>query len=416
MRIVVIGGSGQSTPSLFAYLGRVRRSLPAGLEIVLLGRSEHRLRAVYRASRFLLAGADVQLRAARLGPYVLTAALEGADVVLVQVRIGGYEGRIFDESLPAACGLCGDQEIGPGSLAAAWRSWPEFERILCAVALSSPRAQVIILSSPVTLLVRASRIRFPELQTMGICEVPWVTLTEVAKATGVSPQAVQFGYHGVSHFGWFHELEAAGRDLAYEYFLSAGGRDQRSAWWSRLPAVPTKFVRFQYQDEGAVPAPRTQGKPRGLVLLAMHQKCMRTFARGTAAEIRAALQLRPAPWYEQAIGPLLLALAGVCSSKPTVFLSVPNRGACEHLKSDDILELPHCVRLGTLDRLTMTGRVPARVSAEVGLQVYFQREATEAFMTRNRLRLETALKAHPWVRSHAHARGMAAVIGRAFPL
>jgi 6-phospho-beta-glucosidase len=414
MRIVVIGGSGQSTPNLFAYLGRNKRSLPAGLEVVLLGRSEHRLAAVHRASRLLLEGADVQVHAARTG-HCLGAALAGADVVVIQVRIGGYEGRIFDESLLSVHGLCGDEEISPASLAAAWRSWPELERILYALSVSSPRAQVIILSSPVSLLVRASRRRFPDLQTYGICEVPWSMLTEIAAATGVSPFAVQFGYHGVSHFGWFYDIEAAGRDLAREYLMSGAGIDQRSAWWSRLPAVATRFVRVQYQNEVAVEGQCNQGTPRGLALRAIRLQSMRVFAQGTPAEIRAVLQMRPAPWYDQAIGPLLLALAGAHLNRPTVFLSMPNQGAYKHLKNDDILELPYRVRLGAFDRLPTIGSAPARVCTEVERHIQYQREATEAFMARNLLRLQSALELHPWVKSRARVRGMTAVIRREFP-
>lgn len=415
MKVVVLGGSGQSIPNLFAYFSRVRRSLPAGLEIVLLGRSRERLDAVLRASRLLVEGTNVAVRAARLGPRSLPAALEGADLVLLQARVGGYEGRDFDESLANAFGLWGDQEIGPGSLAAAWRSWPRLERLLEAVALASPRAPVLVLSSPVTLLVRASRLRFPALRTLGICEVPLSTLAEVARATGVRAKDIGFGYHGVSHFGWFYDLEFAGRDLAREYFASAAGRDQRGTWWSRLPAVATRYVQVLDRGEEAVREQRSQGPSRGQALRAIRRRSMQVFAHGSPAEIRSALGLRPAPWFDRAIGPLLLALAGARSIRPTVFLSAPNRGTHGPLEEDDVVELPHNVWRRALERSPALGRAPARVRAEIGLHVTFQRAATEAFMTRDPRRLSAAFELHPWVRSRAQAQGIAAAVERAFP-
>ncbi|MEA2025763.1 MAG: hypothetical protein U9O18_03640 [Chloroflexota bacterium] len=44
-------------------------------------------------------------------------ALEGADVVLVQVRIGGLDARIFDETLPRASGIPGDPSRRRGTVA-----------------------------------------------------------------------------------------------------------------------------------------------------------------------------------------------------------------------------------------------------------------------------------------------------------
>lgn len=415
MRIAVIGGSSQSTPNLFAYFGRVAQSLPAGLEVVLFGRSEHRLGAVQRASRLLLEGADIKLDAKRIEPRTLAAALNGADLVLVQARIGGYQGRIFDESLLGSHGLPGDQEIGPGGLAAAWRSWPELERLLNAVKKASPLATVIILSSPVTLLVRASRLRFPELQTLGICEVPRVTLARIASATGVPAEAVKFRYHGVSHFGWFYDIEAAGHDLAREYLETGAGREQRDEWWAHIPAVATRFVKLQYRGASPGLAHEGNGRSRGRVLRAIRNRAMRAFTHGTQGEIREVLRLRPAAWYEQAIGPLLLALAGVPAIEPMVFLSVPNRGAYEHLRDSDVLELPHRVRSGTLDRLPTAGHIPPPVRTEVGRHVDFQREATNAFMSRSVAGLQIAFESHPWVRSRACACAMATVIGTGFP-
>src|SRR5207253_409301 len=102
--------------------------------------------------------------------------LEHADLVLVQIRNGGYAARAFDETFPLTYGVAGDEALGPGGLSAGIRNWKAIEPALDQISRFSPNALVLMMSSPVGLLVRASMQRFPNLRLAGICELPWTTL------------------------------------------------------------------------------------------------------------------------------------------------------------------------------------------------------------------------------------------------
>src|SRR5205085_9516170 len=49
----------------------------------------------------------------------LDAAVEGADFVLIQIRVGGQEARLRDEPLPLRCGFIGQRATGAGGVAEA---------------------------------------------------------------------------------------------------------------------------------------------------------------------------------------------------------------------------------------------------------------------------------------------------------
>ena len=123
MRLVVLGGSGSSTPELFDALadwpGGVERRPP--LEVVLVGRTLEKLYVVVGACRARI-GSGPQLTVS--GEADRRRALEGADVVLNQVRIGGYSARAFDESFPWQAGIPGEETMGPGGFANAVRTVP----------------------------------------------------------------------------------------------------------------------------------------------------------------------------------------------------------------------------------------------------------------------------------------------------
>ena len=54
----------------------------------------------------------------------LDRALEGADAVLIQIRVGGQAARLRDETIPAACGCVGQETTGAGGLAKTMRTVP----------------------------------------------------------------------------------------------------------------------------------------------------------------------------------------------------------------------------------------------------------------------------------------------------
>src|SRR4029453_9223275 len=54
----------------------------------------------------------------------LDAAVTGADYVLIQIRVGGQEARLRDETAPLACGCIGQETTGAGGFAKARRTAP----------------------------------------------------------------------------------------------------------------------------------------------------------------------------------------------------------------------------------------------------------------------------------------------------
>ena len=57
-------------------------------------------------------------------PATSAAALDGADAVLIQLRVGGQQARLHDETVPLACGCLGQETTGAGGLAKALRTVP----------------------------------------------------------------------------------------------------------------------------------------------------------------------------------------------------------------------------------------------------------------------------------------------------
>src|SRR3954467_11534152 len=91
-------------------------------ELVLLDVDPERLEIVGGFARRILDHLDWD------GRLILTgdrdAAIDGADFVLIQLRVGGQAARLIDETLPPTFGLVGQETTGAGGFAKALRTVP----------------------------------------------------------------------------------------------------------------------------------------------------------------------------------------------------------------------------------------------------------------------------------------------------
>ena len=121
VKIAVVGGGSTYTPELVEGFVRRADRLPID-ELVLLDIDPERLEIVGGLAERMLAAAGLA------GPADLTgdrdAALDGADFVLIQLRVGGQAARLVDETLPLRFGVIGQETTGAGGFAKALRTVP----------------------------------------------------------------------------------------------------------------------------------------------------------------------------------------------------------------------------------------------------------------------------------------------------
>ena len=121
MKIAVIGGGSTYTPELIEGFAR-RGDVLSADELVLHDIAADRLAVVGGLASRILAAQGFG------GRLVITTSLDeavdAAAAVLVQLRVGGQQARLVDETLPGRFGLLGQETTGPGGFAKALRTVP----------------------------------------------------------------------------------------------------------------------------------------------------------------------------------------------------------------------------------------------------------------------------------------------------
>ncbi len=328
MRMVILGGSASATPELADALA----DWPAGterrppLELVLHGRSSERLELVAAEMRRRvnpLEGAGVDVQAST----DLAAALEGADVVLNAVRIGGLAARVFDESYPQRHGCPGEETMGPGGLANALRTVPAVRDYWATVMESAPKALHINLTNPSGIVVAALGAAYGS-TVFSVCDSPVVFCDAIADRLGVATAEVRSRYQGMNHLGWWTPEAPADLEAVLDL---ATGQDPEAV--RMQGALPAPYVRYYLTPDRILATQQAATETRAQQLQRLEAELLQGYA-----DARSDLPRRGAVWYSTAVLPLVDAWSN--GSEEVLILGMRNDGRIEGLPDAAITEGP----------------------------------------------------------------------------
>ena len=179
------------------------------------------------------------------------AALEGADYVVVSIRVGGLEANRFDIEIPAKYGVkqgIGDT-IGPGGVFYGLRHIPVLLSICRDMEELCPEAWLINYTNPMAMLCWAVN-GYTRVKNVGLCHSVQGTAGELAKYLGVPFEEISYWVAGINHMAWFLEFKWRGRDaypLLREKFMDPEVYSGPDAHWAGADIVRVEiFKAFGY--------------------------------------------------------------------------------------------------------------------------------------------------------------------------
>src|SRR6187397_1927779 len=208
LKVTVVGGGSTYTPELVDGIARRSTRLTAD-ELALLDIDSARLDVVGGLAERMLR------RGGWSGRLNLTTrreeALDGADFVLIQLRVGGQQARLVDETLPYEFGTIGQETTGPGGFAKALRTVPVLLEIAEEVARrSASGAWIVDFTNPVGIATRA--LLDEGHRAIGLCNVAIGLQRRFAERFGVSADDVELEHVGLNHLSWERAIRVNGVD------------------------------------------------------------------------------------------------------------------------------------------------------------------------------------------------------------
>jgi 6-phospho-beta-glucosidase len=342
MKVAVIGAGSTYTPELVSGLEQAHLKLD---DLVLHDIDAERLEVVGGLAQRMLERQRHRGRLALTGD--LEVALEGADVVLLQIRVGGQAARLTDETAPLACGCIGQETTGAGGFAKAMRTVPVVLDIARrARELAQPGAWIVDFTNPVGIVTRA--LLDDGHRAVGLCNVAISFQRAMAPMLGVDPDRVVVDQVGLNHLTWVRAVWLDGREVLAD--LLEAHADELADMVElpvrllrELGAVPSYYLRYFYAHDEVLAEQVGGAEPRAATVAVIERELLRMYADPLLATKPALLEQRGGAFYSEAATRLVVSLTAADDAVHVV--DVRNAGTLAGLADDDVVEIP--ARIGT---------------------------------------------------------------------
>ena len=439
MKLTVIGGGG--VRSIFLARSLVQQAKELNIDkIVFMDNNETKLRVF---------GEMARQTAKRLHPEVdfqLTAdpveAVRNADYVITTIRVGEDEKRVDDERIALRHHVLGQETTGAAGFSFAMRSVPALARYCELIRqYASPEVKVFNFTNPAGVVSQTLRDMGYDF-TYGICDAPSGLLRSFAKLYGVDPEEISAECYGLNHLSFFTSIRFGEKEMLEtlieddRIYTETDMRFFTKELTREMGCILNEYLYYFFYREKAVEnilkADRTRGELirdvnrhmieelSGLDIEKDFDKCLKIYEHwhgyrsdmymknetGVARKEKFHFDI-----YEKDdggyAGVALKYIRAMQTGKPVdMILCVPNCGAVEGLRDDDVVEVTcHVSKEGCVPhRISGVSEIPLELCRRVKL---YERYASEAIRTRSRAAAVKCLFVHPLVNSWSLAEALA---------
>jgi 6-phospho-beta-glucosidase len=340
VKIAVVGGGSTYTPELIEGITVRGDRLPVD-ELVLLDPDPDRAEVVGGLARRMLDRMEWP------GRLIITpntdAALDGADFVVVQLRVGGQATRFVDETLPLRFGTIGQETTGAGGFAKALRTVPVVLDIAeRAARRAAPGYWIVDFTNPVGIVTQA--LLDDGHRAIGLCNVAIGFQRRFAARFGVTPDRVELEHVGLNHLTWERAVRIDGVDRLPE-LLETDGQELADDVGMPLElilglaAIPSYYLRYYYLFDSVLADQQSDGhETRAEEVIEIETRLLEMYRDPHLTEKPALLADRGGAFYSEAAAELIASLHD--GSGDVQVVNVRNGGCLPELPADAVVEIP----------------------------------------------------------------------------
>jgi len=403
VKIAVIGGGSTYTPELvdgFARLGSMVDELvlidPAASRLEIVGAFSARIFNHYGHPGKVTWTTD------------LDAGVTDVDAAVIQLRVGGQNARISDETFPLECGCVGQETTGAGGLGKALRTVPVVLDVADRIRRRArPGAWIVDFTNPVGIVTRA--LLDAGHKAVGLCNVAIGFQRRFASYLGVDPSSVVLDHVGLNHLTWERAAYVDGVDRLPELIAQhlpeiSDMVDVPAEIVTMLGNVPSYYLSYFYNHDKHVR--ESLGAPtRGQRVAEIEAVLLEMYRDVTLTEKPALLGERGGAFYSEAAVGLLASLYGH-DDDAVHSVNVRNDGTLPFLPAEAVIEVSARAGLegpATLPVTPVTPDLAGLITHVWGYEEY----ALDAALRGGRDRVYRALLAHPLIGQHEYADALA---------
>lgn len=413
IKIVTIGGGSSYTPELIeGFINRYDELPVRELWLVDIPEGKEKLEIIGTLAKRMVEKANVPIDIHL--SLDLRKALPGADFVITQIRVGQLEARAKDETIPLKYGVIGQETNGPGGLFKGLRTIPVILDISKDMEELCPDAWLINFSNPVGMVTEAV-LRYSNIKTVGLCNVPIGMLIGVAEMLQVDPNRVHIDFAGLNHMVYGLNVYLDGKNVTKKVvdMLSSGAgmtmKNIVDLGWEKdfikaLGILPCPYHRYYYQTSKMLEEEQKDfaGKgTRAKVVQQLEKELFELYKDPGLVIKPAKLAERGGAYYSDAACSLINSIYN--DKRDIQPVNIRNNGTIASIPDESAVEVS-CVITKEGPKPISIGDLPVAVRGLVQQIKSFERVAAEAAVTGDYHKALLAMTINPLVPSDAVAK------------
>jgi len=398
-KLAVLGGSSIASPVLVREL--IARKDRPPFEVCLIGRTKSKLEKVAAASAYLAEKSEIPLEITfETDP---EKGVDGADYILNQIRVGGYDARAFDEKFPHEFGIMGEETFGPGGMSNALRTIPVVLDYCRIIEKTAPDALILNLTNPNSYIQYAAT-RFSRVNIIGVCDSPVGIGEGIAAMLDVPYKELWVEYVGMHHFGWVMKAVWRGADMMpkiIKKLKEVPGLPVDVEIARAIGGIPTSYFKYYYHSNRVLEKQQAQDTVRAEQLKELESQILSDYSE--AEGVPESLNKRGAHWYGAIVVPVMLAHAN--NANQVFTLNVINGTTVKWMPPHAIIETPTLVTGHGFVPLN-PGEAPLDLQAMVRLNATFEMLWAEAVVEKDYDKALRAMMLNHLVHNLDQAKGI----------
>ncbi|MGB8451601.1 MAG: 6-phospho-beta-glucosidase [Anaerocolumna sp.] len=340
LKITIIGAGSTYTPELAEGIILRAASLPVS-EIALMDIDTRKLNIVGGLCKRMIEKAGLKTEV--ILTENLEEALEHADFVLTQIRVGKLACRVLDEKIPLKYGLIGQETTGIGGFFKALRTIPALLEITKHMERICPEAWLINFSNPSGILAQALQ-NYTKIKTIGLCNVPINMISGVEQVLGETDLDIE--YVGLNHLSYITGVKKGDKDLFREVLAQGtGGQGMKniplqgfsSELIHTIGAIPSSYLEYFYYKDDKLKHLLEEEKCRGEVCMDIEERLLTLYKEESLSVKPKELESRGGARYSEAAISLVDAIYN--DKQEVHVVNILNQGALEFMADDDAVEI-----------------------------------------------------------------------------
>ena len=261
----------------------------------------------------------------------LEEAVEGADYVMGQVRVGGLRARILDERIPMRHGLLGQETTGAGGFMNALRTIPVMMNVAKAMERLAPGAWLINFSNPSGIVAEAL-LNHTNVRMIGLCNGPIKMVMDAKARAPAGTKNFDYDFVGLNHLCWVTAIYADGREILADQLAGEDGARLAKA----TGGLPVGYLNYYYHRDEQLRKCLASERTRGEECLSIEDELLNMYKDPALCTVPEALGKRGGAMYSDAAVSLVDSIENDRNDYHVV--DVKNNGAFAFLGDGDVIE------------------------------------------------------------------------------